>query len=52
MHSDLPKVVHEVAGEPMVRWVVKAAREIGIDAVQFESREQIEREMRDRGIAW
>jgi len=31
---------------------VKAAREFGIDAVQFESREQIEREMRGRGIDW
>jgi glucose-1-phosphatase len=31
---------------------VAAARQMGIDAVQFESREQIEREMRGRGIAW
>lgn len=31
---------------------VDAARQMGIDAVQFESREQIEREMRGRGIAW
>ena len=31
---------------------VDAARQMGIDAVQFESREQIEREMRDRGISW
>src|SRR5450432_26925 len=30
---------------------VAAARQMGIDAVQFESREQIEREMRGRGIA-
>jgi bifunctional UDP-N-acetylglucosamine pyrophosphorylase / glucosamine-1-phosphate N-acetyltransferase len=29
MNSDLPKVVHHVAGEPMVRWVVKASREAG-----------------------
>ena len=29
MNSDLPKVVHPVAGEPMVRWVVKAARDAG-----------------------
>jgi bifunctional UDP-N-acetylglucosamine pyrophosphorylase/glucosamine-1-phosphate N-acetyltransferase len=29
MNSDLPKVVHEVAGQPMVRWVVDAARELG-----------------------
>jgi glucose-1-phosphatase len=31
---------------------VEAARVMGIDAVQFESREQIERAMRDRGIVW
>jgi HAD superfamily hydrolase (TIGR01549 family) len=31
---------------------VEAARQMGIDAVQFESREQIEREMRVRGISW
>ena len=31
---------------------VEAARQVGIDAVQFESREQIEREMRVRGISW
>jgi putative hydrolase of the HAD superfamily len=30
---------------------VEAARRMGIDAVQFESREQIERELRARGIA-
>ena len=31
---------------------VEAARQLGIDAVQFESREQIERAMRNRGIVW
>ena len=33
MNSDLPKVVHPVAGEPMVRWVVKAAREAGASPI-------------------
>ena len=28
MDSDLPKVVHEVAGQPMIRWVVRAVREM------------------------
>ena len=28
MDSDLPKVVLEVAGQPMIRWVVKAVREL------------------------
>jgi putative hydrolase of the HAD superfamily len=31
---------------------VEGARRAGIDAVQFESPEQIEREMRARGIEW
>lgn len=29
MGGDLPKVVHEVAGKPMVYWVVKACKEAG-----------------------
>lgn len=31
---------------------VEGARKVGIDAVQFESAEQIERELRARGIFW
>jgi putative hydrolase of the HAD superfamily len=31
---------------------VEAARRLGIDAVQFASAEQIQREMRSRGIRW
>jgi bifunctional UDP-N-acetylglucosamine pyrophosphorylase/glucosamine-1-phosphate N-acetyltransferase len=33
MHSDLPKVAHAVAGEPMVRWVVQACREVGASPI-------------------
>lgn len=33
MKSDLPKVVHAVAGEPMVRWVVRACRDAGCDRI-------------------
>lgn len=29
MHSDLPKCIHRVAGEPMVHHVIKAAKEAG-----------------------
>jgi UDP-N-acetylglucosamine diphosphorylase/glucosamine-1-phosphate N-acetyltransferase len=29
MRSDLPKVMHPAAGEPMVKWVVRASREAG-----------------------
>jgi glucose-1-phosphatase len=31
---------------------IAGARQLGIDAVQFESREQIQQEMRARGIIW
>jgi glucose-1-phosphatase len=31
---------------------VEAARQLGIDAVQFESSDQLERELRRRGIGW
>jgi bifunctional UDP-N-acetylglucosamine pyrophosphorylase/glucosamine-1-phosphate N-acetyltransferase len=33
MDSDLPKVVHKVAGKPMVQWVIDAVREAGADRV-------------------
>ena len=33
MKSSRPKVVHEVLGRPMVRWVVEAAREAGADRI-------------------
>lgn len=29
MQSDLPKVAHKIAGEPMVRWVVRACAQAG-----------------------
>jgi putative hydrolase of the HAD superfamily len=31
---------------------VEGARQAGIDAVQFQNREQIERELKDRGVIW
>lgn len=30
MKSKKPKVAHEVLGKPLVRWVVDAAREAGV----------------------
>lgn len=35
-----------------IREYVDAAREAGIDAVQFESAEQLKRDLQDRGIDW
>jgi bifunctional UDP-N-acetylglucosamine pyrophosphorylase / glucosamine-1-phosphate N-acetyltransferase len=33
MRSELPKVLHPVAGKPMVQWVIDAARDAGADEV-------------------
>lgn len=33
MHSRMPKVLHRVAGKPMIWYVVKAAKEAGIDDI-------------------
>lgn len=35
MKSDLPKVAHEVAGAPMVRWVVAACRQAGCERISL-----------------
>jgi FMN phosphatase YigB (HAD superfamily) len=35
-----------------IRAYVEAARRMGMDAVQFESSDQLERELRQRGIGW
>ncbi|BAK43429.1 bifunctional UDP-N-acetylglucosamine diphosphorylase/glucosamine-1-phosphate N-acetyltransferase GlmU [Eggerthella sp. YY7918] len=45
MKSKKPKVAHEVLGKPLVRWVVDAAREAGVDrvvSVVGHAREQVE----------
>jgi bifunctional UDP-N-acetylglucosamine pyrophosphorylase/glucosamine-1-phosphate N-acetyltransferase len=45
MKSDKPKVAHEILGEPMVRWVVDAAREAGCErsvAITGHRAEQVE----------
>jgi bifunctional UDP-N-acetylglucosamine pyrophosphorylase / glucosamine-1-phosphate N-acetyltransferase len=33
MHSQLPKVLHQVCGKPMIEWVADAAREAGAERV-------------------
>ncbi len=33
MQSDLPKVLHEVAGRPMIRWVIDACRAVGVHRI-------------------
>lgn len=44
MKSKKPKVAHEVLGKPLVRWVVDAAHEVGIEhvvCVVGHAREQV-----------
>lgn len=44
MKSKKPKVAHEILGKPLVRWVVDAAREAGVDrvvSVVGHAREQV-----------
>ncbi len=47
MKSDLPKVAHEVAGAPMVRWVVAACRQAGCEQISLVvgHRQEIVREI-------
>jgi hypothetical protein len=40
MGSDLPKVVHEAAGKPLVRWVVDALRAAGCNKIVLSSQLQ------------
>lgn len=53
MKSNLPKVMHKVAGQPMVLHVVTAARRAGLNRavlVVGHGREQLENELADRGL--
>jgi bifunctional UDP-N-acetylglucosamine pyrophosphorylase/glucosamine-1-phosphate N-acetyltransferase len=53
MKSGLPKVLHEIAGEPMIRYVVEAAREAGIKEIGVVvgyRRELVEDALADAGV--
>ncbi|MDP9762602.1 bifunctional UDP-N-acetylglucosamine diphosphorylase/glucosamine-1-phosphate N-acetyltransferase GlmU [Deinococcus enclensis] len=53
MKSALPKVLHRVAGRPMVSWAVKAARELGareIVVVTGHGAERVEQELAGSGV--
>ncbi len=55
MKSAKPKVLHELLGKPMVRWVVDAAREAGCSAVHAvigSGREQVEPVLADCTISY
>ena len=36
MYSDLPKVLHKVAGKPMVKHVIDTANQLGAENVHFD----------------
>ncbi|WP_199698665.1 NTP transferase domain-containing protein, partial [Deinococcus cavernae] len=55
MKSALPKVIHSVAGRPMVAWAVKAAQELGarnIVVVTGHGAEQVEAKVQQPGVAF
>jgi len=55
MKSELPKVLHEVGGRPMVHWVVDTAREIGADPIVLVvglGREQVKASLKGTGVAF
>ena len=55
MKSDLPKVLHRIAGKPMVHHVVDLARKVGSDRVILiigYKRELVVEETRDSGVEW
>ncbi|MGF1465075.1 MAG: bifunctional UDP-N-acetylglucosamine diphosphorylase/glucosamine-1-phosphate N-acetyltransferase GlmU [Sandaracinaceae bacterium] len=51
MKSDLPKVLHDIAGRPMIAWAVGAALEAGsakVVAILGHGREEVEAALADR----
>lgn len=55
MKSALPKVIHPVAGRPMVAWAVKAAQELGarnIVVVTGHGAEKVEAKLQQPGVAF
>ncbi|MFK7603128.1 bifunctional UDP-N-acetylglucosamine diphosphorylase/glucosamine-1-phosphate N-acetyltransferase GlmU [Deinococcus sp. SM5_A1] len=55
MNSALPKVLHPVAGRPMVAWAVKAARELGarnVVVVTGHGAEKVEASLEGQGVVF
>ncbi|WP_288403531.1 NTP transferase domain-containing protein, partial [uncultured Deinococcus sp.] len=55
MRSGLPKVLHPVAGRPMVAWAVKAARDLGarrVVVVTGHGAEAVEAALQAPGVAF
>ena len=55
MKSDLPKVLHKVAGRSMVHHVIDLARSVGSDRIILiigHKRELVEEETKDANVEW
>lgn len=55
MRSNLPKVLHEAAGRPMLAWVVEAAREAGCSRILIvvgHGAEQVRETIQGDDIGW
>ena len=55
MHSDLPKVLHQVAGEAMLKHVIATAKELMPDAIHVvvgHGAEQVKNTIQDETIDW
>jgi len=55
MKSDLPKVLHKMAGRPMVHYVIELAKSVGSDRVILiigHKRELVIKETRDADVEW
>jgi bifunctional UDP-N-acetylglucosamine pyrophosphorylase/glucosamine-1-phosphate N-acetyltransferase len=53
MHSQIPKVLHRVAGKPMVWYVIKAVKEAGIDDITLvvgHGRKLVEETLADENL--
>ncbi len=55
MRSDLPKVLHEVGGRPMIHWVVSTAREVGAEPIVLvvgRGHRQIKAALKGAGVSY
>ncbi len=55
MHSDLPKVLHPLAGRPLLSHVIRAARALqpaGLCVVVGHGAEAVRERLRDEDVAW
>jgi len=53
MKSGLAKVLHQVAGKPMVKWVISAVRVVGVERIILvigHQREKVREALRDEGV--